>query len=1200
MALHTLSRRTASAASLAAALALGSACADGTTGPNAVAVLEVTPALDTLRALGATVDLEAVARDAAGATVTGITVRWTSSNSAVVGVDSVTGLATAVQNGTAVISATSSTITATATIVVAQTVTAMTLAATRDTLTALGDSAVFTATATDARNNVIVGVAVVWGSADSAIATVSGNGGVTAKKNGVTSISAASGGVQASKTITVAQRVTAMTVTLDRDTLAAAGDTARATAAPVDANGHPVLGAASVWSSNDTTVARVDPLGNVVARARGIATIGATAGGILGSTQVVVSQLATQLTITTQPNGAAAGVSFATQPVVALKDARGNTITRDSTSVVIVTFALGGGTLLGATQVTASGGVATFTDLGIGGTVGPRRLLFTVTGGPAQTSDTVQLGAGLADTLVLVSGNQQIGPAGTNLPQPLSVRVTDAWTNNVGGASVRWSRTGGDGKVADSVTITGGSGTTNNTLTLGVHAGVNSAEAVIAGVPGPVVTFTATGTPNATISGTITTSSAFMSPPTASTPAPPASAPPPADYAPNELIVTYRPDAIAMPAGGAAALRAPGQAAAVRDRIQSALASHEAGGVLRVRGISPGIRAARVSLADARSLDSAVAALRSDPRVQSVERNGIAYHHGRRASQPLPTTSNDPLYPWQAWHYQMVDLPRAWDITTGSSSVIVAVVDDGIRFDHPEIAANLTTDGYDFVSALTLNPNNLCAGGTTNLAGDGDGYDPDPTHPGALFWTGSCYALSSSGNHGLHVGGTIGAVGNDATGVTGVAWTVKIRPVRVLGVVGFGTWYDIAQGVLYAAGLPADDGNLGTVTAPSAAHVINMSLGGSVGATVIQNAVQSATTAGVLIVASAGNARSSAPNYPAAYPEVLSVTALGPDGLLANYSSFGTTVDIAAPGGDLADGGCSFGVYSTTWNFTTGQPRHDCWHGTSMAAPHVSGVAALVLANEPSLTAAQLRARLEGFAVDRGAPGRDDIYGHGIVNARNAMTQTLEPPAAIFAKLYDAGTGALVATAPATPSGTYAFTGISDGSFHVFAGQDEGGDGTVGLPMRRWGARGGSAAPTPVTVDGAAVYNATFTIGLPTELEPNAVVAQASTLAMSGYQHGTLSTVSDVDMFRVRIATAGTYTFETGGPGGACGFALEANTTLTLYDGAGNSIATNADVDATNLNYCSRITQSLAVGTYFVGVTGSSVGRYTVRARAGM
>src|SRR5205814_903074 len=268
------------------------------------------------------------------------------------------------------------------------------------------------------------------------------------------------------------------------------------------------------------------------------------------------------------------------------------------------------------------------------------------------------------------------------------------------------------------------------------------------------------------------------------------------------------------------------------------------------------------------------------------------------AALAAPTTSNDPLYPYQSWHYGLIDLPRAWSLTTGSASVLVAVVDDGIRFDHPAIAANLTADGYDFVSLVDSLI--LCTRDTVSNAGDVNGYDPDPTIPASYTpsATVTCFIPVNFG-HGLHVAGTIGAVGNDGIGVTGVNWTVRIRPVRAFGVGGFGNEYDEAQGILYAAGLPADNGAGGTVHASSGARVINMRFGGPDSGTTEHNAIKSAASAGALLEAAAGNAGSSDPEYPAAYPEVLAVAAVGPDGSPTPYSSFGSVVGIRAPGAHL-------------------------------------------------------------------------------------------------------------------------------------------------------------------------------------------------------------------------------------------------------------------------------------------------------------
>jgi uncharacterized protein (DUF2141 family) len=458
------------------------------------------------------------------------------------------------------------------------------------------------------------------------------------------------------------------------------------------------------------------------------------------------------------------------------------------------------------------------------------------------------------------------------------------------------------------------------------------------------------------------------------------------------------------------------------------------------------------------------------------------------------------------------------------------------------------------------------------------------------------------------VAGTIGAVGNDGSGVTGVNWTVKIRPVRVLGTTGAGTDADVINGILYAAGIPVDTGAGGPpVQAASAARIINLSLGAATGSVAESLAVVSAKNAGVLLVAAAGNDQLTSPGYPAAFPEVLSVSAVGPDFNLASYSNYAGATGVAAPGGDLADGDASFGIMSTAWNFQTNTPIYDAsiWNGTSMAAPHVSGIAALILAQTPSLTVDQLRARLTNFAFDVGPAGTDNLYGHGLVNARNSLTQSFAPPRNLYARLYNAATGTLVQTVPVAGNGTYAFTGLADGTYNVFAGEDDNGDQTIGVPdagliARRWGAFGGSSTPTGVTVAGAGTYPASFSIALPIEVESNNTTATLDVLEVGGYVVGVITDPStDVDVYRVFIPQAGQYTFETSAYVGACGFALDEDTVLGLYDVNGTLITSNDDIDGGNLNFCSRITSSLSPGTYYIGVFGNRGGNYTLQARSG-
>ena len=147
----------------------------------------------------------------------------------------------------------------------------------------------------------------------------------------------------------------------------------------------------------------------------------------------------------------------------------------------------------------------------------------------------------------------------------------------------------------------------------------------------------------------------------------------------------------------------------------------------RLRDLSPAVLAARIETEPGRA-DAVRAALLPRSAVAGVRADAYA-------SLAAARTPDDALWPAQQWHYGMVDLPRAWGITTGSAQVLVAVVDDGIRFGHPDLAANLTGDGYDFVSPSTAP---LCGGGTADLTGDGDGYDPDPTIPIVYRRTGAC------------------------------------------------------------------------------------------------------------------------------------------------------------------------------------------------------------------------------------------------------------------------------------------------------------------------------------------------------------------------------------------------------------------------------------------------------------------------------
>jgi subtilisin family serine protease len=670
---------------------------------------------------------------------------------------------------------------------------------------------------------------------------------------------------------------------------------------------------------------------------------------------------------------------------------------------------------------------------------------------------------------------------------------------------------------------------------------------------------------------------------------------------PRDLIVTFRHGALGAPPVGSAALATRESARAVGAAIRSRFAAMLPAGAA-VTGVSPTILAAKVRVTDSTALDGVAALLRRDPAVATVTRNHLLWldetayaRAGGAAAAALRVVPNDTFFAIQSWHYDLIDLPRAWTITTGNASVLVALVDDGTRFDHPALAGNLTSDGYDFVTdADTLV---LCSGDTITNAADGGGYDPDPTIPASYSpdSTGKCFNPDVIGAHGVHVAGTIGAVGNDRVGVTGVNWTVKIRPVRALGVAGFGEFYDIAQGILYAAGLPADDGHGGFVKPTSGAKIINLSLGGPDTDTTLHSAIISAANAGALIVAAAGNAGTAVPHYPAAYPEVLAVAAVGPDGAPASYSSFGSYVALRAPGGNFDVGDFTDGVFSAIWDFSLGQPDYAWAEGTSMASPHVAGVAALLLAQNPALTASELRSRLTSYAV-----GPATQYGVGLVNAYNSLTQSHGPPTHVYALLYSGVTNEFLQRIAAQPDGSFAFSGVEAGRYFVYGATDESSDQQLGVPGRLWGALGGPATPTAISVLSPGPYAASFTIGLPAQIRPNQSFASANTLVVGGYTRAIYADTLQIDFYRVKIPVMGTYTFETSGWVSACGFALEEATAIGLFD-AGQRLITVADyIDPGHFNFCSRLTRSLLAGTYYVGVAGLFNGaQYQLQARAG-
>ena len=324
------------------------------------------------------------------------------------------------------------------------------------------------------------------------------------------------------------------------------------------------------------------------------------------------------------------------------------------------------------------------------------------------------------------------------------------------------------------------------------------------------------------------------------------------------------------------------------------------------------------------------------------------------------------------WHYPFIELPAAWEISTGNSASaapLVAVVDTGVLLRHPDLIGQLVA-GYDFIR-------------DPKIAADGDGIDPNPDDVGDREGP-----SQRSGFHGTHVAGTIAARSDNAMGVSGVAWGARIMPIRVLGV-GGGSGYDLTQGILFAAGLANDSGRV----PERRADIINLSLGCSACYSFsLDEAIAAARRAGVIVIAAAGNNSNSTPFYPAAYNGVVAVSAVNSGSDLASYSNFGSYIDVAAPGGDTSDrdaDGYSDRIFSTLGDDSSGSIvfRYGWSIGTSMATPHVAGVAALMKAVHPALTPEEFDLALSsGAAVsDLGVPGRDDRFGYGTINALKAV-----------------------------------------------------------------------------------------------------------------------------------------------------------------------------------------------------------------------
>jgi subtilisin family serine protease len=315
------------------------------------------------------------------------------------------------------------------------------------------------------------------------------------------------------------------------------------------------------------------------------------------------------------------------------------------------------------------------------------------------------------------------------------------------------------------------------------------------------------------------------------------------------------------------------------------------------------------------AVTAALTRLASSSSVAHVERDVVV----RATAEP-----DDPRWPEQ-WGPKLIDLPDAWEHTTGSSSVVVAVLDTGLDPFHPEFSGRIR-EGWNTQTNTSL------------------WQDDNVTHQG----------------HGTQATGVLTARGDNGAGIAGACWECSILPVKVLNSLGLGNTTQLAEGILWAAENGAD--------------VINMSLGARAPTQLLTEAVGTATQAGAVLVAAAGNFENDNPVWPAAYPDVIGVAASDPTDTRYGFSSYGSWVDVAAPGCNVA---------TTLGGGTTLSALSFC--GTSAAAPLVAGTAALMLAHTPAATAAAVRAAITDTAVPVGG-----WVAHGRINAGAAVTKFVD------------------------------------------------------------------------------------------------------------------------------------------------------------------------------------------------------------------
>lgn len=346
----------------------------------------------------------------------------------------------------------------------------------------------------------------------------------------------------------------------------------------------------------------------------------------------------------------------------------------------------------------------------------------------------------------------------------------------------------------------------------------------------------------------------------------------------------------------------------------------------------------RVVFPNAAQVNALITALEVLPFVEYVEKNPIAVEF----ETPNDLQSNQ-------WYLNTIDAELGWNYTTGSTNVLVAVLDDAIAIDHEDLAANI------YVNTAEQNGFSLLDDDANGKSDDINGYDVangdnDPRPPASSSGNGDGFA------HGTHVSGIVSAATNNGTGIASIGYNTKILPVKI-GRDSDGALVGFTDGIYYAI--------------RSGVDIINMSLGTTDNAATLRSLIVQASAAGIVLVAAAGNDGDQTLHYPAAYSEVISVGATGQNDQIAGYSNRGATINVMAPGTD---------IYST---LPEGNNTYGNSSGTSMSTPLVSGLAALVKASFPSFTAGQVQQRIESGCEDISAqnPGLNGQLGAGRINA---------------------------------------------------------------------------------------------------------------------------------------------------------------------------------------------------------------------------